>query len=179
MAGAGVKIWAAVWLCLATVHFVAGQVQHVVGEDRGWEAGSDVASWSSARNFRVGDNIWFTYSVAHGMIAELRTEEEYLSCDVRNAIKNYANGLDIISLDGVGIRYFASSNLESCKKGLKLPVHVMPIEPSDVVDPKKVSTSESLDVADGPTTPSPSVSAHLGAGFIMVVAAFLVFYTFI
>lgn len=41
-----------------TAATVAGaQVHHVVGEDRGWDPSSDVASWSSQRVFRVGDKI--------------------------------------------------------------------------------------------------------------------------
>lgn len=37
---------------------VEGQVHHhVVGDDRGWDPSSDLLYWSSARIFRVGDNI--------------------------------------------------------------------------------------------------------------------------
>lgn len=109
----------------------------------------------------------FAYSAAHGRIAELKTKEEYESCDVSNPIKIYEDGLFNILLDGEGIRYFVSSNSKSCKKGLKLPVEVMPQEP---LDAPKITTSENaaLGLAAGPT---PSASAQLSARFVLLVAA--------
>ncbi|KAF2288850.1 hypothetical protein GH714_017811 [Hevea brasiliensis] len=71
-------------------------------------------------------------------------------------------------LEGEGIRYFVSSNSESCKKGLKLPVEVMP--PHKPHDTPKVATSESaaLGLATGPTPsgsgPSESLLCVLVAG---------------
>ncbi|GMH30264.1 hypothetical protein Nepgr_032107 [Nepenthes gracilis] len=102
------------------------QVHHVVGDDRGWDESCDIASWSAGRVFRVGDFIWFTYSAAVEKIVELKSKEEFESCDSSNPIGMYTDGLDKVLLDREGIRYFASGNPESCKKGLKLPVHVMP-----------------------------------------------------
>lgn len=32
-------------------------VEHIVGDDRGWDISSNVAAWSSDRIFRVGDSI--------------------------------------------------------------------------------------------------------------------------
>lgn len=66
----------------------------------------------------------FAYSTAHDSIVELGSVEEYESCDLSNPIRMYTDGVDKISLDGEGIRYFASGNIENCKKGLKLPVNV-------------------------------------------------------
>lgn len=36
---------------------VAAEMDHVVGSDRGWDPSSDLASWLSGREFRVGDKI--------------------------------------------------------------------------------------------------------------------------
>lgn len=36
-------------------HWAEAQVNHVVGEDRGWELASDIGSWVEGRTFIVGD----------------------------------------------------------------------------------------------------------------------------
>ncbi|KAJ9129248.1 hypothetical protein P3X46_033954 [Hevea brasiliensis] len=175
---AAAKTWVALVLVVSMSlggKWVGAQVHHVVGEDRGWDPSTDVASWSSGKTFRVGDKIWFAYSAAHGRIAELKTKEEFESCNINNPIKIYEDGIFSIMLEGEGIRYFVSSNSESCKKGLKLPVEVMPHKPHDT---PKVATSESaaLGLATGPT---PSGSAHLRARFVLLVAGYWLLYMFI
>ncbi|OVA10063.1 Plastocyanin-like [Macleaya cordata] len=111
---------------------VEAQVHHVVGGDLGWDPSTDIQSWSSNRDFRVGDSIWFTYSTTaaaqdDGSISELKSREEYESCDVSNPIKMYTDGVvDKVSLDGEGTRYFVSTKSDNCKNGLKLHVEVLP-----------------------------------------------------
>ncbi|KAM6585626.1 hypothetical protein CsatB_012628 [Cannabis sativa] len=146
------------------------QVHHVVGGDRGWDASHDIATWASGRTFRVGDQIWFAYSAAHGSVAELRSKEEYEACDLSNPIKMYTDGLDTISLEAEGLRYFASSNSEHCKKGLKLHVEVLPYQ---ITGPGilQVTASEEHQtaLADGPSTPS--ASAQSTATTLLIFAA--------
>uniref|UniRef100_A0A2P2NZZ6 Phytocyanin domain-containing protein n=1 Tax=Rhizophora mucronata TaxID=61149 RepID=A0A2P2NZZ6_RHIMU len=149
--------------------WVGGRVHHLVGGDRGWDPSTDISSWSSGKNFRVGDEIWFSYSVAHGVIAELKTKDEYDACDVSNPIGMYSDGINSVSLDGEGIRYFASDNIESCKNGLRLHVEVMP---QDAPDAPKVHTSEATDSAADAAGPIPSGSAHLPASFMLLLAGF-------
>ena len=48
----------------------------------------------------------FTYSAGLESIVEVKQQDEYLSCDISNPIRMYTDGLDSISLDGEGIRYF-------------------------------------------------------------------------
>nr|GMD92962.1 mavicyanin-like [Ipomoea batatas] len=109
----------------AAAAVVGGQEHHhVVGGDRGWEVSNDIASWSAARIFSVGDTIWFTYSAAEESIAELGSKEEFMSCDLSNPITMYTNGLDKIPLHREGVRYFVSGNLHSCINGLKVPITV-------------------------------------------------------
>lgn len=83
---------------------------------------------------------------------ELESPEEFMSCDLRNPIRIYNGGLDRISLERQGTRYFASGNPESCQKGLKLPVDVQN-------DSKKPLRNQML--AAPPK--SPSASAKLTA----------------
>ncbi|KAK9268205.1 hypothetical protein L1049_010648 [Liquidambar formosana] len=149
--------------------WVEAQVHHVVGGDRGWDSSSSVGSWSSGRIFRVGDKIWFTYSAAQESVAELKSKEEYESCDVNNPIRMYTDGLDGISLEREGIRYFTSSKPESCKNGLKLHVEVQPQRKPEI---QTITTSESsvVAVAAGPITPS--AATHL-AGVSSLLSAIL------
>ncbi|XVF87828.1 hypothetical protein PTKIN_Ptkin18bG0152100 [Pterospermum kingtungense] len=146
------------------------QVHHVVGGDRGWDPSSDVASWSSGKSFRVGDKIWFAYSAAQESIIELKSKDEYESCDVSNPIRMYTDGLDNISLDEEGIRYFVSSRPESCKNGLKLHVDVMPLG-SPTIEKPKVGVSDSSvssTMAAAPTTPSGSVQLYTSTVLFLV-----------
>ncbi|KAE8708928.1 Fumarylacetoacetase [Hibiscus syriacus] len=149
----------------------AQQHHHVVGDDRGWDPSSNIATWSSGRSFRVGDKIWFAYSAEQGSVVELKSKDEYESCDVRNPIRMYRDGLESIELVEEGIRYFVSSKPESCKKGLKLHVEVTPFGNPDTETPRvtaavdnSVSTVADVmsTVADAiaPTTPSESVQLY-------------------
>ncbi|KAB2600855.1 early nodulin-like protein 2 [Pyrus ussuriensis x Pyrus communis] len=153
---------------------VGAQVYHVVGADRGWDPSSDLASWSSDKTFRAGDKMWLAYSTAHGYIAEVKSKEEFESCDVTNPIRMFTDGLDTISMDKEGLRYFASSNVESCKNGLKLHVEVMP-QSYQAPEMHNTNVAESegpaLVAANGPTTPSDS--AHLTASFVVLSVGLL------
>ncbi|KAF5472711.1 hypothetical protein F2P56_009405 [Juglans regia] len=151
--------------------WVGAQVHHVVGDDRGWDPASDLSSWSSGKTFRVGDKIWFTYSSAKESIAEVKSKEEYEACDVSNPIKMYTDGLESISLDGEGVRYFASSKAESCRNGLKLHVEVLPQGGPENIPKVAASKGTVGAVADGPTTPSGT--AHLMGSLILLAVGFL------
>ncbi|CAK9311710.1 unnamed protein product [Citrullus colocynthis] len=146
---------------VSTVAPVAGaETHHVVGGDRGWDVDSDIGSWSAGRTFRVGDKIWFAYSVAHGNIVELQSKEEYEACEVSNFTRMYSDGIDIVDLNGEGIRYFASSKAESCKKGLKLHVQVQAqAQAQQNAETTGVETTNDMsdaDVVAAPPTPSTS-----------------------
>ncbi|RRT61824.1 hypothetical protein B296_00008691 [Ensete ventricosum] len=146
----------------------AQAVQHIVGDDHGWDVSSDVAAWTIDRIFRVGDNIskncmlivvlaGFAYSAAEESLMELQNKEEYESCDLSNPIRMSVNGLDRVSLDGEGTRYFSSGKLENCRKGLKLHVDVMPGEV----------------MSDGVAASAPDSSAssiHLKATYLLWIA---------
>ena len=106
----------------------------------------------------------FTYSVAQGLIAELKSKEEYESCDARNPIKMYTEGLHTIPLERAGIRYFVSTDPENCNSGLKLHVEVQPKEA-----PIIKSSTRTVE-ADAPTTPSGSARyAHNTILMLMVL----------
>ncbi|XP_057960723.1 mavicyanin-like [Malania oleifera] len=158
----------------------AQHLHHVVGDDRGWDPVSDVASWASRRTFRVGDKIWFAYSAAQGSVAELQSREEYEACDLSNPIRMYTDGLDSVSLEGEGPRFFASSKPENCRGGLKLHVEVLPTSPKNETQIPGVASSEAAAVAKSevrataPTTPSGSTRLA-GMAYLVVVGIVLCF----
>lgn len=100
----------------------------------------------------------FTYSAAQESIVELRTSQEYESCDVTNPIRMYTDGITSLQLNEQGLRYFASSNPENCKNGLKLHVDVKPKTPWEI---QGVATSEDSAIALAESPASPSSSPHL------------------
>lgn len=92
-----------------------------------------------------------TYSVAQGLVAELKSREEYEACNVSNPINVYTEGLHTIPLESEGMRYFVSSEPENCKNGLKLHIEVLP-----KADERIIESSTLTDEAVAPTTPSGS-----------------------
>ncbi|GMN36454.1 hypothetical protein TIFTF001_006019 [Ficus carica] len=124
----------------------------------------------------------FTYSAAQGSVAELGSRKEYEACDLSKPIRMFTDGLDAISLEMEGIRYFVSSSSEHCKNGLKLHVEVLPKHNYPGAGILQVTASEEhqaiaqaqaqaqaqarATAADGPT--SPSGSAHLGASPVLL-----------
>ncbi|GLU15647.1 hypothetical protein SLE2022_321200 [Rubroshorea leprosula] len=165
-----VKKMLVVLFTMAVVTFggnLAGaQMHHVVGGDRGWSPSSDMASWCSGRNFRVGDKIWFSYSAAEESVAEVGSMEEYVSCNVSNPIRMYTEGINSISLDKEGMRYFTSGKPESCKNGLKLPVKVLSRDsPQNPMATTLEGSTSAL--ATAPTTPSGST--HLCGSLLLLL----------
>lgn len=115
----------------------------------------------------------FTYSAAQSGIAEVSSKEEYEACDVSNPIRMYTDGLENIKLDTEGLRYFASSDPESCKNGLKLHVDVLPFQPSQMTKTPKMDASQGSEstMAAGPTTPSSAT--HLTASLFFLIFGLL------
>ncbi|XP_058081091.1 umecyanin-like [Magnolia sinica] len=152
------------------------KVHHVVGGDRGWDPSTNVADWSSGKIFRVGDKIWFTYSAASEGIAEVKSKDEFESCDISNPIRMYMDGLDKVALDSAGPRYFASSRSDSCKNGLKLHVEVQ--QQSDTNNQTATSASTVHALAAAPTIPSRSSTIQASSAIIWSGLALLCFMGF-
>ncbi|KAK4259095.1 hypothetical protein QN277_005463 [Acacia crassicarpa] len=153
-------------LLISTTAAVVGasKVHHVVGGDRGWDSSSDLSAWSSTRTYTVGDEIWISYSAAEGTIAEVKSKEEYESCDASNPIKMYTDGLQTIPLEKEGIRYFLSTKPHSCNNGLKLHVKVQPKTNSS-------SSSSAAELeAESPSTPSASPPHNNGVSSFPILS---------
>ena len=88
---------------------------------------------------------------------ELRSIEEYISCDLSNPLSILTDGLNKIPLEKQGFRYFTSGNTESCQNGLKLHVEV---NSQDKYKLTTVGSSEDGYKMVAASGPSPSISAH-------------------
>lgn len=137
------------------------------------------AGWCACFFFCYFAAVGFTYSAALESVVELRNREDFESCDISNPIRMYTDGLDKVSLDGQGSRYFASGSLDSCKKGLKLHVHVLPPPPPS--SSSSSSDNPTVVVVDAAvaTGPTPSISPPLPVSFaLLCVALVLLCFTF-
>ncbi|MED6118606.1 hypothetical protein PIB30_004210 [Stylosanthes scabra] len=163
-------------LVVAFAVVTLAEVHHVVGGDRGWDPDSDLLSWSNQRLFTVGDQIWFTYSVAQGLIAEVKSREEFEACDVRNPIKMYTEGLHTVPLGREGIRYFASTDFQNCKNGLKLHLHVLPKDHHHHAPPTPIT--KVVVEAAAPSSPSSaySPSYHCSHETILMLMLFVIIF---
>ncbi|XP_047311338.1 early nodulin-like protein 2 [Impatiens glandulifera] len=167
-----ISLMVVICLSVGETKVVAGHTNHVVGADRGWDPATKLSGWSSGRTFRVGDKIWFAYSVVSESMVELGSKEEYELCDLSNPIRMYTDGLNSVSLEEEGARYFVSGKTESCKNGLKLHVVVEPEQSQKQEEGVEIATSESSAImaaaaaADGPT---PSASTHFRAAHTVVM----------
>ncbi|XP_073030307.1 blue copper protein 1a-like [Primulina eburnea] len=129
MAGVVLKVFALLVAAFCGKEVLA-QTHHVVGGDDGWSSDLNVSSWLAGRVFRVGDKIWFRSLAVEDTIAELQSLEEFMSCDITNPIRMYTDGLNNVTLEKEGTRYFTSGNIKNCKNGMKLPVPVQPEPPT-------------------------------------------------
>ena len=78
----------------------------------------------------------------------------------------YTDGLDSLSLEAEGLRYFVSSNSEHCKHGLKLHVEVLPFQyPGPGILQVTASEEHQTVLADAPK--APSRSAQLSASLVL------------
>ncbi|KAH9295438.1 hypothetical protein KI387_039026, partial [Taxus chinensis] len=134
-------------------------IQHVVGDDRGWswDSSSDPIRfnlWAARKVFRVGDNLWFAYASASQNVVEVKSHDEWVSCNVSNPIRLYNAGVDSVPLVDVGTRYFASGKMEDClQNGMKLHINVLPSDTKTTTVP-----SHSHLTAQAPTSSAMSIS---------------------
>ncbi|KAK6917816.1 Phytocyanin domain [Dillenia turbinata] len=113
--------------------------------------------------------VGFAYSAAQESIVEVGSREEYESCDTSNPIRMFIDGLDSVSLEKEGFRYFTSGKEESCKKGLKIPVEVQGEPRIQMVTSVATSESAALALAEGPTSASSPFSVGLNKSHIVAM----------
>ncbi|KAF5190135.1 Early nodulin-like protein [Thalictrum thalictroides] len=95
---------------------------YTVGDTSGWDISSNIDSWATDKNLKVGDSLLFLYSSTHS-VNEVN-KESYDACNVTNPISASSNGNTTITLTTPGNKYFVCGNKLHCFGGMKLQVHV-------------------------------------------------------
>lgn len=107
----------------------------------------------------------FSVPATEDSIVELQSLEELSKCDLRNPIGMYDDGMNHVTLDKEGTRYFSSGNLDNCKNGMKLPVTVQNRHDDDEPYPPEEPYPH-----PPPTTPYPAAATVLNVFSVVVFA---------
>ncbi|XP_061996280.1 mavicyanin-like [Rosa rugosa] len=123
----------------------AGAVYKVGGPD-GWIVGVDYNQWSSSKEFRVGDGLFFSYNKQYHNVVQV-SEQGFKSCNSSSPIAAYSSGSDTITLERPGHYYFLCGAPGHCEDGQKVDVQVSrPIPDNPSPAPSGLSS---------PSTPHP------------------------
>ncbi|XP_008791687.2 mavicyanin-like [Phoenix dactylifera] len=114
-------------ITMATVNFLAGASnQYNVGDAEGWHLpdanNTDVYKiWASKFTFHVGDSIVFEYKNDSVVKVDKRG---YYHCNETGHGSMFKDGHTVFLLDKPEFYYFASGDLDHCKKGQRLMIEV-------------------------------------------------------
>ncbi|KAI4355840.1 hypothetical protein L6164_004575 [Bauhinia variegata] len=100
---------------------------HIVGANRGWNAGINYTLWSNNHTFYVGDLISFRYQKTQYNVFEVN-QTGYDNCTTEGAVGNWSSGKDFIPLNKAKRYYFICGNGQ-CFNGMKVSVLVHPLPP--------------------------------------------------
>uniref|UniRef100_A0A1D1YFS1 Blue copper protein n=1 Tax=Anthurium amnicola TaxID=1678845 RepID=A0A1D1YFS1_9ARAE len=116
---------------------------YTVGDTSGWTTDLDYSTWTSGKNFAVGDTLKFNYSTTLHNVLEV-TSGGYGSCSTANPIYTDRSGSTTITLNTPGTRYFICGVPGHCDRGMKLAVTVAGATPSPPFTPSPPSSCGSL-----------------------------------
>jgi hypothetical protein len=140
-------------------------VQHLVGDDKGWDPHSNFHGWASRKIFRVGDNLWFAYASGDQSVLELKSRDEWEACDISNPIRLYKGGVDSVPLANVGSRFFSSGRVEDCQNGMKLHINVESAGSSSESESKSQSSWPLMERMKGVTAQAPTSGSPVKSHF--------------
>lgn len=112
-------------------------VDHIVGDNAGWNQGVDYSKWASSKKFAVGDNLVFSYGTSHSV--DEVSPADYKYCTVGNALTAYKGGNNTVPLESLGPMYFICPVFGHCGAGMKLSITVeasVPTSPATPTTPK-------------------------------------------
>ncbi|KAH9618068.1 hypothetical protein KSS87_020393 [Heliosperma pusillum] len=128
---------------------------HIVGANKGWNAGINYISWANNQTFFVGDFISFRYKKTMHNVLEVN-KTGYEKCVTEGAMGNYSNGKDFIQLNKPG-KYYFICGIGGCSMGMKVSivVHALPPPPptsTSVIEHSATSTTHSNSALSEKTT---------------------------
>uniref|UniRef100_A0A2N9FWV3 Phytocyanin domain-containing protein n=1 Tax=Fagus sylvatica TaxID=28930 RepID=A0A2N9FWV3_FAGSY len=168
-------------LLLLLFTFSEAKVFQVGGNENSWNTTTSSESlnhWAENERFEVGDFLIFEYNPKIDSLLEV-SKEDYESCKVTNAIKEYKDGKTKVELDKSGPFYFISKAKGSCEKGQKLTVVVLSNKHHHKHSPSPASAPGAQ--APGAQAPGPALPPYtppngaigLRGGFIGIVVGII------
>ncbi|OVA19821.1 Plastocyanin-like [Macleaya cordata] len=139
------------YYCFLTIILVlTGSIEskvYTVGDEDGWNTGTDYQRWSQKYNFSVGDVLDFDYVKGQHNTIEV-TEDTFRSCDTGRSgavIQRYDSGHDKVVLAQARKYWFVCDVSGHCLGGMKFGIDVIMITNNNTnISPNPGSTSESL-----------------------------------
>ncbi|RZC43566.1 hypothetical protein C5167_036513 [Papaver somniferum] len=90
-------------ILLSLFIYASSATNYTVGGELGWDLDSDIQTWSSSRNFSVGDTLVFVYTPVHNVLEV--DEVGYNACASDDPISVADDGNTTVTLDSFGTRY--------------------------------------------------------------------------
>ncbi|XP_055819555.1 lamin-like protein [Solanum dulcamara] len=109
----------------ATVATTVSATDHIVGANKGWNAGINYTLWSNHQTFYVGDFISFRYQKTQHNVLQVN-KIGYNNCTIEGALGNWSSGKDFILLNK-SKRYYFICGIGGCSNGMKVSVLVHPL----------------------------------------------------
>lgn len=116
----GNKCLSAAWLLLAALVMVhpVSATDHVVGSDKGWNAGVNYTDWVNSQTFVLLDWISFRYKKDQHNVVQVN-QSGYDNCTTDNAFGNWSSGKDFFFLNE-SKRYYYIDGRGGCYGGMKV-----------------------------------------------------------
>ncbi|XP_015087619.1 mavicyanin-like [Solanum pennellii] len=129
-----------------------------VGDSTGWTNNGhiDYKSWSSNKNFCVGDSIVFEYKQQMDNVVRV-THKNFNTCNATTTYATYNSGNDTFVIKRAGHFYFISSFPGHCQNGQRVDIRVpKPTQssPSPSLTPPRAPSSSSSPPPTETITPS-------------------------
>ncbi|OVA08812.1 Plastocyanin-like [Macleaya cordata] len=107
-------------------------IYHEVGQDKGWQPGTNYTEWARHERFYVGDCLFFRYNKSIYDVLEVN-RIDYGACSPDHPVANVSQGTELNIANGTGQdifnmshpgRYYFLSSGGYCQEGMRLSVDV-------------------------------------------------------
>ncbi|KAL1822846.1 hypothetical protein ACET3Z_009624 [Daucus carota] len=102
---------------------------YLVGGTSGWDISTNLDSWTTDKQFNVGDVLVFLYSSTHSVWKV--NKEKYQSCSTKNVEESSGKGNTSFTLTEPGETYFICGNKLHCLGGMKIQVTALGEAPTE------------------------------------------------
>ncbi|MCL7031025.1 hypothetical protein MKW94_011663 [Papaver nudicaule] len=117
------------YCCFFIVPLLLGRIEskeYIVGDEDGWNSGSNYQRWSQKYSFSVGDVLEFDYVKGQHNVKEV-TENAFRTCDTESSgavLENYESGDDKVHLTQARKYWFVCDIPNHCRGGMKFGIQV-------------------------------------------------------